>query len=177
MWAFHSYHCAHSNQRALVKFDVSNNMLLAQGARMLADALDGNQVMKELNISRNHFGCKDTGGQVTTNIQSGVIRMADTIWRMGSLSKLDISNNGINADGAKVLAKVLKRDWLFCNDGRPFKSRGLLASPTCKHCGCKKTAHTTAAFASLDLSHNYIPVKEMDPIKRICESKKIVLSY
>lgn len=41
---------------ALVKFDISNKELRAEGGKALAEALKNNQVMTELNISNNMVG-------------------------------------------------------------------------------------------------------------------------
>ena len=88
---------------------------------------------------------------------------------------LDISDNSLGAEGAKILAEALKaQQQLVCDDGKLFKSKGVLVRSTCRHCGKKKDVHATrGALSSLDLSDNGIPADQLDPIERLCESKQI----
>jgi hypothetical protein len=76
---------------AMTKFDISSNDIRAEGGKALAEALKGNQVIKELNFSHNNLGY-NTNGDTDT---SGIITIADVIPGMGALTKLDISNNNI----------------------------------------------------------------------------------
>ena len=69
----------------MAKFDISANSLREEGAKAVAEALKGNQIMTELNIS---------GNRMTTNSynygsqMSGVMAIADAIPTMGALSKV-----------------------------------------------------------------------------------------
>jgi Ran GTPase-activating protein (RanGAP) involved in mRNA processing and transport len=54
------------------------------GTKLLAEALTGNQIMTELNLSSNHM---------TADGLSGVVALADAIPDMGALLFLDISDN------------------------------------------------------------------------------------
>jgi hypothetical protein len=80
--------------KALVKLDISNNRLNAEGGTTLAAVLDGNQIMTELNIADNRF-CFRAGSY--NNDMSGIIAIANSIKTMGAgaLSKLDASNNSM----------------------------------------------------------------------------------
>ena len=102
---------------ALVKFDISNNKLNAAGGKALAEALHGNQVMTELNLSSNELGSK--GDFFNTADLSGVSAISNAIPTMGALTHLDISRQtykdrygdtvgGIGAEGAKAIAEALK---------------------------------------------------------------------
>ena len=75
----------------MIKFDISNNKLLADGGKSLAEALTGNNVMQELNISSNSLG-RDSGYRTDP---SGVSAISNAIPTMRALSTLDISNNSI----------------------------------------------------------------------------------
>jgi Leucine-rich repeat (LRR) protein len=72
---------SHKDDGALVKVDISNNHIRAEGGTALAGALKGNNRMKELNIASNDL-C-NTGTQM-----DGVIAVADAIPTMGGLAKL-----------------------------------------------------------------------------------------
>jgi hypothetical protein len=74
--------------------------------------------------------------------------------------------------GAKQLAKLLSK----CEDGRPFRSKGIFASLVCKHCGQKKDGHTAGALVMLDLSWNEIPKKQQVTIAALCKSRGVDLS-
>ena len=84
------------NNRALVKFDVSQNNLAKEGTKALAEALNGNQIMAELNLAENSMG------------KNGAMDIAKTIPTMGAMTSLDISNNELYAEGAKHVAEAIK---------------------------------------------------------------------
>ena len=75
---------------ALVKFDISNNNVYAAGGKALAAALNGNQVMTELNLAGNSLGLVEQYGDAD---MSGVIAVSDAIPTMGALTSLNVSNN------------------------------------------------------------------------------------
>jgi hypothetical protein len=113
-----------------LKLDISNNEICSNGSRVLAEALEGNQVMTELNIASNNLGSylgvysqwgKDT---------AGLIAIANSISDMGGLSKItfsgdhyyskpvtmetsmteaDFSGKVLEASGATVLAAFLPK--------------------------------------------------------------------
>ena len=74
--------------------------------------------------------------------------------------------------GAKQIAKLLSK----CEDGKPFRSKGIFASLVCKHCGQKKDGHTAGALVMLDLSSNEIPKKQQVAIAALCKSRGVDLS-
>ena len=69
----------------------------------MAEALKGNQIMTELNISSNYAGIKETGEAD----MSGVIAIGDTIPTMGAMTSLNVSSNLLRAEGAKHIAAAL----------------------------------------------------------------------
>jgi Ran GTPase-activating protein (RanGAP) involved in mRNA processing and transport len=69
---------------AMTSLDVSNNGLWAEGTKLLAEALKGNKIMTELNLSSNY---------VTEGGLSGVVALADAIPDMGALSSLNLAAN------------------------------------------------------------------------------------
>jgi hypothetical protein len=71
----------------LVKFDISNSKLHAEGAKALAVALKDNNIIKELNISRNGL---DRDYRKRYDI-SGVIAITDAIPTMGAMETFTFS--------------------------------------------------------------------------------------
>jgi Leucine-rich repeat (LRR) protein len=81
----------HSDKRTMTSLDVSNNRLYAKGTKLLAEALKGNQIMTDLNLSSNGM---------TAGGMSGVVALADAIPDMGALSILNMSKNGMRGSEA-----------------------------------------------------------------------------
>ena len=83
---------------ALVKFDISDNDLYEEGIKTLAEALTGNKVMTELNISKNGmtYALGKGFGQM-----AGVNAIADAIPTMGALTNIDISSNKLTRGALK----------------------------------------------------------------------------
>ena len=82
--------------RSLVKFDVSKSSLCADGATLVAAALQDNHVMTDLNISDNHMtlgGSNISRAGSNYREMSGVVAMSNAIPTMGALTSLNISNN------------------------------------------------------------------------------------
>jgi Leucine-rich repeat (LRR) protein len=94
------------DMRALTKLDVSENNLHADGGKALTAGIKGNQVIAELNIAGNALGTKSE--YPYNSDMSGVTALADVIPDMGALTKFDISNCILNAEGGKALAAGLK---------------------------------------------------------------------
>jgi hypothetical protein len=106
------------SSKALLKLNLRNTLLCAEGGTILAAALGGNQMMTELNIANNHICVKAGrlfGHHDDRSDMSGVIAVANSIKNMGALSFLDISNNDL---GTLVLPSGWKDTrggdgWLF----------------------------------------------------------------
>jgi hypothetical protein len=82
--------------------NLSRNILFAEGTELLAEALKGNQIMTELDLSSNaatYDGNKN--GEM-----SGIIALADTIKDMGALTTLDISRNSIPSKQEEELQRI-----------------------------------------------------------------------
>jgi hypothetical protein len=60
---------------AMTKFDISSNDIRAEGGKALAEGLNGNQAIKELNFSDNFLGYNSNDDSDT----SGIIAIADVI--------------------------------------------------------------------------------------------------
>ena len=84
---------------ALTSLNILNNNLLADGGKALAEALKGNNVIQELNISSNNLGYDSD--------MSAVIAMSDAIPTMGALASLNLASNRIGAEGAQHIAAAL----------------------------------------------------------------------
>jgi hypothetical protein len=93
-----------SDNRALTKFDISNNDLKAEGGVALAAGLKGNHIITELNISSDALGLNSDYSADT----SGIIAIADAIPDMGALTSLNLSSNNLKAEGAKIMAEALE---------------------------------------------------------------------
>ena len=90
-----------------MKFDISDNDLRAEGGKALGEALKDNQVMQELNIASNMLIYKADAKSDADTDMSGVIAISDAIPTMGALTSLNISNNKIEAEGAKQIAAAV----------------------------------------------------------------------
>jgi hypothetical protein len=88
----------------LVTFDISSNDLDTGGTKLLAEALEGNEVMTELNISGNSM----TRTGYSLDDMSGVAILADVVSGMGALMSLNLSSNNLNAEGGKIVAEAIK---------------------------------------------------------------------
>ena len=87
----------------MTKLDMSNNNVYAAGGKALAEALNGNQVMTELNLARNSLGLVKQYGKAD---MSGVMDIANTIPTMRALVKLDISSNGIKGEALQRITEL-----------------------------------------------------------------------
>jgi hypothetical protein len=86
----------------LAILNISRNDLHAKGGVVLAEALNGNQVMIELDISDNSLA-EDEMGEPD---MSGVIALASVISGMGALAKLGLSSNYIPPEQQGELQRV-----------------------------------------------------------------------
>ena len=75
--------------RALVKFDIGNNTILAAGGQALAAALKNNQVITELNVAGNQLGRKEAYGAADL---SGVMDIANAIPTMRALATITVGD-------------------------------------------------------------------------------------
>jgi hypothetical protein len=88
----------------MTKLNVSSSGLCAEGGKCLAEALNGNQVMAELNISQNRLAQDDN----EEPDMSGIIALAGAIPDMGALLVLSLNSNSLGPDGGKALAEGLR---------------------------------------------------------------------
>jgi hypothetical protein len=99
------------------------------------------------------------------------VLIANDVSDMGAVSSLNVSDNMMKDAGTKQIAKLLSK----CEDGKPFRSKGIFARLVCKHCGQKKDGHTAGALVMLDLSFNKIPKKQQVAIAALCKSRGVDL--
>jgi hypothetical protein len=118
---------------ALTKFDISSNDIRAAGGEALAEALQGNQVMTQLNVASNNLRYSSTAVDM-----SGVIALADTIKDMGVIStvivntfplpiqdikskaELDFSRKGLKVEDAIIIAALLPSNVSRTIFGHPY---------------------------------------------------------
>ena len=137
----------------LVKFDVSKNSLYAEGTKVVAEALKGNQIMTELSISGNRM----TYDGSNSGNMSGVIAISNAIPTMGALTSLNISNNRIGwlalPEGWKDIEHAGKQHFL-----KPGSSSySLTPPPGAKPEGIIAIANaipTMGALVKFDISNN-----------------------
>jgi hypothetical protein len=109
---------------ALMKFDVSNNELRADGGNALAAGLKGNQVITELSIASNWLSYNSRGD---VDI-SGVNAIADVISDMGSLSSLHVGCNCIpEKEMRKIMAIAASKESMKILCEVPFKDKTITA--------------------------------------------------
>jgi hypothetical protein len=109
--------------RALTELDVSGKNLGMEGALVVAEYLRDNGALTSLNLASNGLGTMvlpegwqqtrltewtHTSSKATANPgkPDGIIALANAIPGMGALSKLDVRNNDINAEGKRALKKA-----------------------------------------------------------------------
>ena len=148
--------------RALTSLNLSSNHLKAKGAKIFVEA------MKVTNYAIASFWHHFYSHLTTGSTAVVYCHPQDN----GAVSSLNVSNNMVKGAGAKQIAKLLSK----CEDGKPFRSKGIFASLVCKHCGQKKDGHTAGALAMLDLSRNEIPKKQQVAIAALCKSRGVDLS-
>jgi hypothetical protein len=83
--------------------NLASNELRAEGTKLLAAALKGNQIMTELNISSNAMTLGSGRGDI-----SGVIALADVISDMRAMTSLNLASNKLGAEGTKIVADAIK---------------------------------------------------------------------
>jgi Leucine-rich repeat (LRR) protein len=161
---------------AMTSLDVSENDLCAEGTKLLAEALKGNQIMMELNISSNNM---------TYGGMSGVVALAGVIPDMEALTSLNISDNDIgklSPDAAKLDAAGSKFKKAKSGNMTYFKDgKGQREAPT----ECNSPLGTIAlanaipdmrALTKLDISRNYIGAEQEGGLERICVAGGIELA-
>jgi Ran GTPase-activating protein (RanGAP) involved in mRNA processing and transport len=108
---------------ALTKFDISGNSLRAEGTKLLAVALEANQVMTELNISSNAM---TSDGQRHGADMSGVATLADAISGMGALMSLHVGKNRIpEKEVRQIMVIAMRMDSMKILCEIPFKDKTL----------------------------------------------------
>jgi hypothetical protein len=85
-----------------LSLNLAKNSLYAEGTKVLVEALKGNQVMTELNLSSNAA----TWDGKKHGEMSGFVALAEVIPDMGTLVKLDISSNSIGDEQEGGLQRI-----------------------------------------------------------------------
>jgi Ran GTPase-activating protein (RanGAP) involved in mRNA processing and transport len=159
-----------SDMGALTKLDISSNIIGAEGGKLIAAALKGNQVMTVLNISGNYLA-EDSNDKPD---MSGVIALADVIPDMGALSILNLASNSL---GEIVLAEGWSYDVYNASykhaDGhkqkeKPGKPEGIIA--------IANAIPDMGALAKLDISRNHIGAEQERDLQRICMTSGIAVT-
>jgi Ran GTPase-activating protein (RanGAP) involved in mRNA processing and transport len=113
----------HKDKGALLVLNLASNNLKAEGIELLAEALKGNQIMTELNVSGN---AATWDGQRNYGEMSGVIALADAIPDMEAMTSLHVGMNAIpekEMKGIIVIAMSKDNMKLLCEV--PIKDKTL----------------------------------------------------
>jgi hypothetical protein len=102
---------------ALTKFDISENMIRAEGGKLLAAGLKGNQVIIVLNIADNQLGLDAN----VDDDMSGIIALADVIPGMGALSNFTFG------DKQAVTMTTVMTDANFSGKLKPHEAQSVAA--------------------------------------------------
>jgi hypothetical protein len=89
---------------ALTRLDMSYNDILGDGGKVLFEALQGNHVVKEINVASNNLSYNARGDSDL----SSVIAICDAISSIGALTSLNLAGNYLRAEGAKHVAEAIK---------------------------------------------------------------------
>jgi hypothetical protein len=165
------------DMRALLLLNLSRNNLWVEGTKLLAEALKGNQMMTELDLSSNaatYDGNKN--GEM-----SGIIALADTIKDMGALSATNVMGNRIGKEQLAKLQEIMRSKpnlVSLCGIGDHATEADL--------CGLGMDADDAAilaselpdkeALAKLDISSNNIAAAQGGDLQRICTASGIELA-
>jgi hypothetical protein len=139
----------------LLSLDISSNRLRVEGTKLLAKALESNQIMTALNSSSNSmtYDGKDYGDM------SGVVALADAIPDMGALLFLDISKCGL-AKGtlrkdSRSKFSVDKSEWGSLDSHYESDMQGCIA--------LADAIKVMGAMTSLNLANNSLGELVSDP--------------
>ncbi len=156
-----------STSGAMTKFDISANGLYAAGAKIFAEALSGNKVLTEVNISSNSIGHKDWRG---ASDMSGVIAIGNAIPTIGAIENLHIGSNGIPADKMhEIMAMCHSKPSMKVLCGVPFKDKTITELDVSgKNLGVEGAVvvsnyiENNGAMTSLNVSNNNLGGKSWD---------------
>ncbi len=87
-----------ATNRTLMKLNVSHNQLGSEGTRLIAEALRGNQAVKEIKLVGNNFAWYSQ--------TSGADALLDSIPTMQALTSLDLAGNHVRTKAAAQLKQV-----------------------------------------------------------------------
>jgi Ran GTPase-activating protein (RanGAP) involved in mRNA processing and transport len=155
--------------RALLVLNLASNNLFAEGIELLAEALKGNKIMTELNVSDNAA----TWDGKKHREMSGVIALADAIPDMRALLVLSLKSNDLRTDGGKALAEGLKGNNVITELDISSNQLCLDSNYEPDMSGVVALANAVpgmGALTKIDLSRNNIPSDQEGRLQRICEA-------
>jgi Ran GTPase-activating protein (RanGAP) involved in mRNA processing and transport len=172
----------------------------ADDAIILASELPDKRVLTSLNLASNNIGqivppegwevagngfqFRQPGGDWTNNVpegakQEGVIALADAILDMGALLHLDISENILRVEGAKLLAAALRDNQTITTlniSNNRITSDGNSLGHTSGVTALANTIRDMGALIKLDISSSYIGAEQERGLQRICVASGIDLA-
>jgi Ran GTPase-activating protein (RanGAP) involved in mRNA processing and transport len=169
----------------LAKFDISDNSLYAAGAKLLAEALSGNQIMTELNIASNNLGEASYGIW-----DMSVTALVNTIRDMRALRSLHVGNNTIpEKELREIMGIVMHMDSMKVLCEVPFKDKTLTGLDVSgKNLGTEgalvvaEYLDGNEALTSLNISDNHLcdisawmkPPRQSLKVGHLVDGKRIV---
>jgi len=147
---------------------LSHNLLRAEGAAALAPALAANGGLTSLNLSDNQLCGLNRHGRGTYTAE-GIAAIADTLRVNGALTVTNLLGNQLDAESAKMLAKVAKHKGIsLCGIRRDqttadFSRKDLEPTDAILLASDLSQAVVTGALTSLDLSNNALCGVAKDP--------------
>jgi hypothetical protein len=163
-----------TDRRALLHLDISNTNI---------GEINWESVNKMDGTGNFHWKHTDGRTQEHTPAEGevkpeGIIATANAISDMGALTSLDISKNGLGAEGTKQLAKALENNQIMT--ALSISSNGMTWDGE-KHGDVSGVAALAdvipgmGALSKLDINNNNIPTEQMEELKTQCALKGVVL--
>ena len=112
--------CRHSTLKV---FDLQNNNITEESAEALASVISSNNRLEKLNLSNSQ-------------LQLGLLKVAAAMTNISSLKFLDLQNNSITEQGAKVLSAAIRVncsiEQLFLANNYIFSSMAVIGKACCQ---------------------------------------------
>jgi Leucine-rich repeat (LRR) protein len=154
---------------ALVKLNMGKNDICSEGATRLGEALKGNQSVTELDISSNLITRPHRAFYDSSNKMKAVRAIAKAISTMGSLTRLNISNNDIGSFvmpdgwtyGYRSGHEIFKHADGRVQENHPGKPEGAIA--------LAEAIRAHEALVSVNLLHNDFHLEQAQHLATILE--------
>ena len=154
---------------SLTKLSLAKNKLGEEGTKFLCDALVGNNILKELDLS-GHTSFGGTGSSIGGT--AGAKHVANMLLVNGGLTALDLSSNDLNDEGVSAVCEAIQSNKETNLALLNFKNNGI--SPV----GANAVAAMVAVTGSLtvtNLLHNKLDAESAKMLSEVAKQKGISL--